>query len=268
MAAPSISTPILRLFRRIVRRYFRRHFHGVRISGASRLQGITGPLIVYANHSSWWDPMVAILLAEELMPERSHFAPMDEEALSRYGILRKVGIFPIEMKTARGAAQFLRRGLSIVDEGGVLWITPQGRFVDPHVRPLEFKPGLASLAARIASSCGVCTLLPLAIEYTFWDERLPEVLLRFGEPVSVLRGATPEKVQERLVGALVRTMDRLRNLAASRDASAFSTLARGAVGVGGFYAIGQRLKALLLRRPYRAEHTIMMPEDATRTLKD
>ncbi len=212
--------------------------------------------------------MVAILLAAELMPERSHFAPMDEEALSRYGILRKVGIFPIEMKTARGAAQFLRTGLSIVDAGGVLWITPQGRFVDPHVRPLEFKPGLASLAARIASSCGACTVLPLAIEYTFWDERLPEVLLRFGEPVSVLRGATSEKIQERSLDALDQTMDQLRELAANRDASAFTTLARGTVGVGGFYALGQRLKALLLRRPYRAEHTSPMPADTTRTVKN
>ena len=36
MAVPAISRPVLGFFRRIVRGYFRRHFHGVRVSGLER----------------------------------------------------------------------------------------------------------------------------------------------------------------------------------------------------------------------------------------
>jgi len=260
MDAPRISRPVLWLFRRIVRGYFRRHFHGVRASGVTRFASLAAsrePIIVYGNHASWWDPMVAFLLAEKLLPERQHFAPMDSEALNRYAILKHIGVFPIAMNTSRGAAQFLRTGEAIVTGGGVLWVTPQGRFVDPRARPLEFKPGLAALAARVAAGTGECTLLPLAIEYPFWDERLPECLLHVGEPLRISANETAEEIESRSISALTSAMEELKQMAMQRDPSRFETIARGTVGTGGFYAFGQRMKSAILRRPYRAEHTIV-----------
>ena len=257
MSAPAISMPVLMFFRRIVRGYFRRHFHAVRIANGNHFASASGPLIVYANHSSWWDPLVSILLAAELLPARHHFAPMDAAALKRYGILQRVGIFPVETATARGAVQFLRTGEDILHRGGVLWVTPQGRFSDPRERPLVFKPGLAALAARAAP----CTVLPLAIEYPFWDERLPECLLRFGTPIPVALGETAHTLQPRLLDALASTMDALRESALRRHPAGFQTLSRGVLGVGGFYALGQRAKAILQHRPYRAEHTLSPADD-------
>nr|WP_254063684.1 lysophospholipid acyltransferase family protein [Granulicella sp. S190] len=244
---------MLRFFRRIVSGYFRRHFHAVRISGASRFTHDGKPLIVYANHTSWWDPMVSILLAEELMAERKHYAPMDAEALERYPILKRLGLFPIEMKTARGAVQFLRTGLAVLASGGVLWVTPQGRFSDPRERPLQFKPGLAALAVRTGS----CNLLPLAIEYPFWDERLPETLLHFGDAVSVVPGDSEAAIEERLITALEAAMRHLQALAITRRATAFTTLARGTAGTGGFYALWRRMRAGFQPQTYRPEHTVV-----------
>ncbi len=248
---PSVSRPLLALFRYIVRRYFRRQFHGVRLAGEHHLASISGPLILYANHSSWWDPMVAYLMAAKLFPRHRHYAPMDAGALTRYAVLRRIGVFPVEMRTARGAAQFLRTGLAILRSGSVLWVTPQGQFVDPRERPLRFKPGLAALASRMRQ----CTVLPLAIEYTFWDERLPETLLLIGEPVHV-SGESAETVEGRLVSALEKTMDDLKARALTRSPAAFDrTLSFNAAGAGGLYGLTQRLRALVLRRPYQAEHT-------------
>ena len=256
MAVPAISKPVLLFFRRIVRGYFRRHFHGVRGSGVERFleAGSGGPLIVYANHGSWWDPMVCILLGER-MGGRRHYAPMDAAALERYGILKRVGIFGVEMNSPRGAVPFVRTGEAVVRGGGVLWVTPQGRFADTRERPLEFKAGLAAVAVRVAEAEGECGVLPLAIEYPFWDERLPEVLLQFGERVRVVRGEDAEAVQARLVGALEAAMEELKAKAMARDAEAFEELVRGTRGMGGFYALGQRVKAFVRREPYRAEHT-------------
>jgi 1-acyl-sn-glycerol-3-phosphate acyltransferase len=254
MNAPHISRPILGFFRRIVRGYFRRHFRAVRVSGLERVVAAAaggGPLIVYANHGSWWDPMTQVLLAAELMPDRQHFAPMDAAALERYGIFRHLGVFGVEMKTARGAAQFLRTGLRVLEGGGVLWVTPQGRFADARERPLEFKPGLAALAARVK---GGCRVLPLAIEYTFWDERLPETLIRFGDAIDV-NGQAATEVEARLKAALLMTMEELQGLAMARDAGGFQVLREGRVGTGGFYELGQRLVARLRGRRYQAEHT-------------
>jgi hypothetical protein len=63
----------------------------------------------------------------------------------------------------------------------VLWVTPEGRFTDVRTRPAIFRPGLASLVARLDTF----TLVPLAFEYTFWDERLPEILVSCGQPIAV-----------------------------------------------------------------------------------
>lgn len=260
MDAPVISPMALRFFRGVVRRYLRRHFHGVRISGAARFSTLAkadvGPVIVYANHSSWWDPMVSVYLAERLMGARQHYAPMDATALERYAILKRVGIFGVEMNSARGAVQFLRTSEAILASGGVVWVTPQGRFVDGRARPLEFKPGLSALASRVAASSGRCTVVPLAIEYPFWDERLPECLLHFGEPVRVDSGLDAEIVKQRLVESLEGAMNSLRTLAMERDARNFDTLSQGRLGTGGFYGGWQRLTASFTGRPYQAEHTI------------
>ena len=255
MAVPKISTFVLWFFRRIVRRYFRRHFSGVRLSGDPNLASLSDErLIVYANHSSWWDPMVLVLLAAKLMPKRKHFAPMDAAALERYGIFKKIGVFGVEMNSARGAARFLRMGKEIVQSGGVLWVTPQGRFADSRERPLGFKPGLAALAAKME---GGCTVLPLAIEYVFWDERLPETLLHFGDPVRV-DGQSVDEVQELLEAALLKAMETLKAEAMSRNPAGFSLLHVGTVGTGGFYELGQRMIAALRRRRFQPEHTAVV----------
>jgi 1-acyl-sn-glycerol-3-phosphate acyltransferase len=248
---PAVSEMTLRFFRRIVRVYFRRHFRSVMVQQAEVLSGLAGPLIVYANHSSWWDPMVSVLVAERLMPGRKHYAPMDAAALKRYPILAKIGIFPVEMATARGAAQFLRTSEAILASAGVVWITPQGRFVDSRGRPLGFKPGLGALALR----CPGASVIPLAIEYTFWDERLPETLLRFGEPVRVAEGMNTEAATELLERALVETMEELKSAGMARDAGAFRVLLRGGRGTGGVYGMSRWVRGIFMRRPVQLDHT-------------
>jgi hypothetical protein len=124
---------------------------------------------------------------------------------------------------------------------------------------------MAALAARVATSCGECLLLPLAIEYPFWDERLPETLLCFAEPVRVAAGETAEAVQARAVSALQAAMEEMSQLAVARRADGFEVLAQGSLGTGGFYALGKRAKAWLTRQPYVPEHTpLWTPERAAR----
>ncbi len=246
---PHISRPLLAAFQWLVRRNIRRSFHAVRIQGLDRLRTQTsGPLVVYVNHSSWWDPMTAFFLFRQI-PGRLHYGPMDAAALARYSVLARFGVFPVDLGTARGGLQFLRTAQAILAKGGVLWITPQGRFVDVR-EPLHFKAGLTALAARVPE----CTFLPLAIEYTFWDERTPELLVSVGEPQRCTT-SDPESIEPQLTLALERAMADLATRARSRDEASFSTvLLRGRAGVGGFYQLGQQLRAFILRRPHQLEH--------------
>ena len=248
---PSISAFTLRFFRSVVRRYFRRHFRAVLVQHPERLRDARGPLIVFGNHSSWWDPMLLVLLGELLLPSARHYAPMDARALEQYPILRKLGIFPVEMASPRGAARFLRTAEAILREGGVLWLTPQGRFADTRESPLAFKPGLAALALRLPE----VPLLPLAMEYTFWDERLPETLVRFGEPLKIRPEAKTAQATRELEDALGAAMYALQNAAVAREPAAFEALLSGKRGTGGAYGVIRRIGALLRGRRPALDHT-------------
>jgi hypothetical protein len=48
-------------------------------------------------------------------------------------------------------------------------------------RPVRFEGGLGLLATRVERAL----FAPFAAEFVFWEERLPEILVRFGEPVAL-----------------------------------------------------------------------------------
>lgn len=247
------SRALLFLFERYLHWYIGRHFHAMRLAGASRFPGHTTPLIVYGNHASWWDPLAFIVISRYLLPTAHHYAPMDAVALKHYGFLRKLGLFPVEPGTRRGAAHFLRTANQIFSTPGtVLWLTPEGRFTDVRTRPAIFRPGMAALVSRL----GACTVVPVVMECTFWNERLPEMLLCCGQPIEVSDGTMHSKTEwnERLEKALAETQDELAALAKLRDPERFETILSGRVGVGSVYDGWKRFLALVTGRAYEGSH--------------
>jgi 1-acyl-sn-glycerol-3-phosphate acyltransferase len=247
------SRLLLSLFNIYVYWYVGRHFHAMRLANAGCFPRDAGPLIIYSNHASWWDPLTFIIMSHHLRPSATHYAPMEAGALKHYGFLRKMGIFPVEIGTPRGAAQFLRTAKQITStQGAVLWLTPEGRFTDPRTRPAVFRAGLATLAERI----GPCTLVPLATEYTFWDERLPEILLCFGQPIRVdgVRQQSTSEWNECLESALAATQDELAVLSKLRDPAHFETLLSGGEGISGIYEGWKRFLSLVTGRAYHGSH--------------
>src|SRR5690606_795153 len=117
--------------------YVRRHLHAVRVVTGSAPAKLHGwPLIICLNHPSWWDPLIALALANATFPERIHYAPIDSVALSQYQIFQRIGFFGVEPGTIRGSERFLRIGKAILaDPGNALWITGEGAFTDVRIRP-------------------------------------------------------------------------------------------------------------------------------------
>ena len=182
-AIPQVFALLVRAFTAYATRYLRRHFHSIRLLRATPPAiSPTLPLVVFLNHPSWWDPLVSIFLAFRFFPERTPYAPIEARALSRYRFFTRLGFFGVEPGTARGATTFLRAGQAILAQPNVaLWITPEGRFTDPRERPVTLRPGIGHLASRLRTG----VFLPLALEYSFWEERYPEALAHFGEPIFV-----------------------------------------------------------------------------------
>jgi phytoene desaturase len=252
---PRRSGWLVRLFTRYARYYLRRNFHAVRLARAGRPVEPGGePLIVVLNHPSWWDPLLGVVLAE-LFPHYRHYVPMDATGLARYRFLERLGFFGVEVGRRSGALRFLRTAGAILETPwSALWITAQGRFTDPRERPVRLREGVGHLVRRLERG----VILPLALEYPFWQERFPEALARFGAPLSIeaRSGQTPSVADwmTQIERALEDAQDDLARLSLSRDPPGFDTLIDGSTGVGGLYDLWRRVVALWKGERFQSAH--------------
>jgi len=253
---PIISRPLLRWFTWYSRRYIRRHFHSLRVSLAGLPPDSRGlPIVLYANHASWWDALVCLVVKQEFFPGRTAFAPMDAAMLERYKMFRKFGFFGVAHGSRQVAVQFLRTAEAVLQSpDSLLAVTPQSRFADVRERPVRFEAGLGHLAMRVEHA----VFVPVVAEYVFWEERLPEILVRFGEPVEVRAGnqATFDAKDwttffER---KLTETQDALAVEAQRRNGTDFQMVLHGGAGQGGVYDWWRGLKAKLRGESFKKEH--------------
>jgi 1-acyl-sn-glycerol-3-phosphate acyltransferase len=239
----------------VERNFFRRDFHGVWVAKRGRPPAEIDdrPLILFANHPSWWDPLIAMLIMRHFYPEREYYAPMDEAALNRYSIFKSLGFYPVERDTRRGAMNFLNTSLAVLSRpySGIA-ITPSGRLHDVRKRPIQFEPGVGALARRLDRGI----LLPLALEYTFWYERTPEALLYFGEPIEIADHPdwSSQQWTTFLRDHLVATMDTAIEDAISREGSRYDLVLGGRLGVGGLYDLWRRSTSWITGQSFKAGH--------------
>ena len=244
------SPLLLRFFGKLFERDLAASFHAVRCSGG--VPARSGPLVLLANHPSWWDGEVFVWLFTTMFAGRRGFVPIEAAMLERYRFFRKLGAFGAAPGYA-GAAAFLAVGEAVLGlEDGLLLVNAEGRFRDVRERPLQVAPGLAHLARRVPAA----SFVPLAIEYAFWDERRPNLLLRFGEPVST--EAIKLKGEAVLRDALTGTMDALAAEAMSRDPARFITLLAGKTKINPVYDSWRRFRALLQGRRFDPAHGASM----------
>lgn len=242
---PSVSPRVFRWFSVYNSWYLRRHFHALRLYNREVPPELPeSPPLFYLNHPGWWDPLIALELINQYFPEYTHFTPMDASQLESFGFFRKLGVFPVKTGTLTGAKQFLRSSEDVLErEGSALWVTPQGQFADPRKRPIQFQPGLGTLVGRRNTG----TVVPVAITYSFWTNRYPEVLIGFGDPVRI--GDHPSRspsdwtavLEERLTSIL----DDLLEADRERDRYQFSTIMEGSSGIGGIYSVWMDVRARL-----------------------
>lgn len=237
-----------RVFAYWVRRMMRRDFFAVRLASdnASLLADLAAhpaPLIGVANHSAWWDPLVFVILHTRLTPDRASTGPIEAEQWRRFGFMKKLGLFGLDPHDPRSAPLMVDHVLERFRDNPRtnLWITPQGQFVDPRER-ITIRPGVSMVAAA-ASAQGIdLRAISIAIEYTFWVDRRPELLLRLA-PVSPPVHTSTTGWHRAFTRTMRDNQQALAALAVARDPSAFQTLLGGAEGrVNPFYDLWQRVR--------------------------
>lgn len=242
-------------FQLVFARFCRKHIRALRVArwGWPAAGAAPAPLVVFANHPSWWDGMAFMLLSTRVLNSHRMFVPMDAEALGRYRFMRRIGAFGIDTGTARGAMAFLRiAGEVLRHPGHALWINAPGQFQDPRQRPVLVAPGLVRLAEIVPGA----RFVPLALEYPFWSERRPEMLAAFGSSISGADLAIlprPDRAT-RMCDALTATMDALARDALAREEARFDTVLQGREGMGGIYDTWRGTLAILRGQRFDPRH--------------
>ncbi len=255
-AVPPVQAWFQNGFHRFLRPYLRRHFHAVAIERDSLARvriDDSLPLVVYSNHPSWWDPLIGHFLHRVAFPNRQFYAPIDAAALEHYGVFEKLGFYGVRLESLHGARAFLTKSLAIASAAGTaIWITPEGRFRDARDHAAELMPGLPHLCRRMETGVAV----PLALEYAFWDERLPNCFARFGPPIPVDDSPRLSKPEwDRMLTAAMRANQAaLAEHVIRRRDDPFENLLRGRLGAGGVYDTMRRMKAWARGRAFRATH--------------
>lgn len=193
------------------RNLLKRRFHSLNVSGLDFLQrrNRAAPFLIYANHSSWWDGLVAFQISREMRLDG--FIMMEEKHLEKLFLFRRLGAFSVVRENAREAAKSLNYGANLLKENAdrTLWIFPQGEILPNDKRPLRFYNGVS----RIVEKAGRVVAVPFAIRYEFLGEFKPEIFVKIGapEPVAVDKNRGAKALTKHFEQRLTETLDELKN---------------------------------------------------------
>lgn len=185
------------------RNLFKRRFQALRIDGIENLNKF--PMIVYCNHSSWWDGLVAFEIFAKA--KLDSFVMMEEKQLKNLSLFRKLGAFSVVRENPREAVKSINYAANLLKEKAdrAIWIFPQGKILPNDIRPLEFYNGIA----RIAEKVETCYFVPVAMRFEFLGDWKPEVLVKIGEAERI-KTKKPKEKTKILAEKLTNILDELK----------------------------------------------------------
>ena len=187
--------------RRLFNAWFAGHARGrvrstfgvTRVHGLARTRALCdeAPVLLVANHTAWWDPLVALHVSQHLLGVDG-YAMMDAKNLRRLPFFAFVGAFGVDLDRPADGAAAIKYTARLLDRSGrAVWIFPQGRERPITERPLAFRPGSAEIA-RVARKARA---VPVGIRYEFGAEERPTLYISLGPALP------PERDVARALGA-------------------------------------------------------------------
>jgi chlorobactene lauroyltransferase len=192
------------------RNLIKRRFHSFQVLGLSEFnkRNLQIPLVIYANHSSWWDGLVAFEISRKA--NLDGFIVMEERQLKRLFLFRLLGAFSVNRENPREAIKTINYAVEILEEipSRTIWIFPQGKTLPNDQRPIYFYNGLSKIIEKVRK----VQIIPIAIQYEFLNEFKPEIFAKIGriQLIEVDKDFAPKKMTENLAGTLTEILDKLK----------------------------------------------------------
>ncbi len=236
-------------FRGYVRRFIRRNFHAVRAPGLENLASLpVGPAVGFPESPGLVGP-------DDRGPDDRSPLPRPAASPPRWTPRPSSpvpgpgadGILSGGSRLRRRHPDFLRTSRALLrSPSTLLWLTPAGPVSGcPRADPVPERIRRDLIDREYAGG-----LFAMAVEYPFWNERHPELLVAFSSPVDC--HSLPEDRDDRsrfLETTLAETQATLARHAIARDPRAFATLSTGSSGIPAWlYDVWRRVVAGLRGR--------------------
>jgi chlorobactene lauroyltransferase len=213
-----------RLFSVYNRNLLKRRFHSFRISGLEFLLNKDAhiPLLIYCNHSSWWDGLVAFQISYET--GLRSFVMMEEKQLRKLFLFRRLGAFSVVREKPREAFRSIEysAGLLKKNSANSLWIFPQGEILPNDLRPLKIFKGLSKIVEKV----GKCATVSLSMRYEFLGEFMPEIFVKISQPeiTSVVPEFDLKQLTEKFRFRLTENLESLKNDVINQNLAGYQTI--------------------------------------------
>lgn len=194
------SAAAFRLFDLAFQPWMRTKVHAVRLA-VPKLE--VGPVLLAANHASWWDGFLVRKLFAAARPGAPLFTVMLERELSSRPWLRRLGAIGLTPGSTASVRHLLREveALSAQHPSMGLAFFPQGEIWPSGRRPLGFHSGLQSVAQRLQAG----SVVPVGLHLEAGNHPTPTAWVAGGGPISTDAPDLNERAEEAVASLLDRT---------------------------------------------------------------
>lgn len=199
------------VFALYVKNLLKRRFNSFNVSGLDNLSNTRQklPLIVFANHSCWWDGLIVFQVLKRLAFDS--FVMMEEKHLKKYPLFCKLGAFSVIRENPREAVKSLNYAVRLLKDNpqSAVIIFPQGKIVHNDQRPISFFNGISRIVEKVEH----CRLVSLSIRLEFLEKFKPEIFVGIGNPVEVKVDSdfSSKHLTKQLAAQMTLCLDNLKN---------------------------------------------------------
>jgi len=202
----------------------KRRFHSLNIRGSENFstKDPNFPLLIYANHSSWWDGLVIFEILQMFAFE--NYFMMEEKQLKNLPLFRKLGAFSVIRENPRESLKSINYAVKKLKENPktAVVIFPQGEILPNDLRPIKFFNGVS----KIIEKSEKCYYVSIAVRYEFLNYFKPEIFVNIGSVKKIENNGNYEykKLTNELELELTRDLDKLKERFVSNKLNDFENL--------------------------------------------
>ncbi|NEW81843.1 MAG: hypothetical protein GZ094_05725 [Mariniphaga sp.] len=152
-----------------------RHFGQVEVKNEFDDQGL--PVLLLANHVSWWDGFFAMFLNVKILKRKFHFM-MLEEQLKRFSFFNQTGGYSIRKKSRETIESINYTAELLCESENMVLLFPQGKIESLYKTSFQFESGIGHILKKTGSDIHILFMANLI---NYFSNRKPGLYIYVSE---------------------------------------------------------------------------------------